>query len=324
VATGINAALAKNGENAATADLDAGGFKVTNAADGVAVDDLATVGQLQDGGLIYATSAGTDTITLTLSPAVTAYVDGQSFTFKAGGSNTGAATLDVNGVGAKAVTDRYINALTGGAITSGGIYTVIYDGTQFQLQTAATGDLDLNGNLITSLGDGVADDDAATFLQVKTVNAGVHVDLGTGEPATSTTLLQFTQATLTINVFEGVGPTASGEPNIWTALDGVPSGVDWIECYMQFRAGDNTSNSAGASVHAKANGSAASMIFTTEIIRATVTGDSTGDQSVVSTSNSVKIPVVSRVFDIGYTDQMAIGTPDTIALDIRLTGYGYN
>lgn len=46
LADGIESCLAKNGENAATADLDAGGYKITNAADGTADTDLATKGQI--------------------------------------------------------------------------------------------------------------------------------------------------------------------------------------------------------------------------------------------------------------------------------------
>jgi len=47
LADGINACLAKNGENAATANLDLGGFKFTNAADGASDSDLASVGQTE-------------------------------------------------------------------------------------------------------------------------------------------------------------------------------------------------------------------------------------------------------------------------------------
>lgn len=47
LADGINACLAKNGENAATANLDLGGFKFTNAADGTSDSDLASVGQTE-------------------------------------------------------------------------------------------------------------------------------------------------------------------------------------------------------------------------------------------------------------------------------------
>src|ERR1051325_2307377 len=47
------------------------------------------------------TSSGTNTITLTYSVAPAAYVQGQRFVFIAGGTNTGATTLNVNSLGAK-------------------------------------------------------------------------------------------------------------------------------------------------------------------------------------------------------------------------------
>ena len=78
------------------------------------------------------TSAGTNTVTLTYSVAPAAYYAGMVFSFIAGGTNTGAVTLNVNSLGAKNV---YLAnaALTGGEILSGKVYQVAYDGTQFQM-----------------------------------------------------------------------------------------------------------------------------------------------------------------------------------------------
>lgn len=82
------------------------------------------------------TSSGTNTIALTASRTMTAYAQGDLYTFKAGGTNTGATTLNVNSLGAK---DVQLNgaALVGGEITSGLMYTVVYDGTQFQLMNVS-------------------------------------------------------------------------------------------------------------------------------------------------------------------------------------------
>lgn len=81
-------------------------------------------------------STGTNTITLAASRTMTAYAQGDLFTFKAGGTNTGATTLNVDSLGAKNVYYQGA-ALTGGEITNGQIVTVVYDGTQFQLINAA-------------------------------------------------------------------------------------------------------------------------------------------------------------------------------------------
>lgn len=76
-----------------------------------------------------ATSAGTDTVTLTTGQTLTAYADGYRLTFIAGGTNTGATTLNVDSVGAKAVVkgDGSATALAAGDITAGMPVDVVYD-----------------------------------------------------------------------------------------------------------------------------------------------------------------------------------------------------
>lgn len=82
------------------------------------------------------TSSGTDTITASLTPAITSYTAGQGFYFKAGGTNTGAATINLNGLGAKAIQKRGA-ALAAGDITANNIVVIVYDGTQFQMVSPA-------------------------------------------------------------------------------------------------------------------------------------------------------------------------------------------
>ena len=82
------------------------------------------------------TSAGSsNAYTLTPGNAITAYSAGQKFTFKADRANTGAATLNVSGLGAKDL-QKYdgagsLAAFAANEIAAGRIYTVIYDGTRF-------------------------------------------------------------------------------------------------------------------------------------------------------------------------------------------------
>lgn len=77
-----------------------------------------------------AVSAGTDTITLTSETVLTAYADGTMLGFIAGGTNTGAATLNVDSVGAKAVVKAGGTALSAGDITAGMAVAVVYDASQ--------------------------------------------------------------------------------------------------------------------------------------------------------------------------------------------------
>ena len=75
-------------------------------------------------------SANAQTLTYSVAPA--AYVAGDTYTFIAGFSNTGATTLNVNSLGAITVQSAG-SALTGGEIYAGRPISVYYDGTNFQL-----------------------------------------------------------------------------------------------------------------------------------------------------------------------------------------------
>jgi hypothetical protein len=90
----------------------------------------------QDGSEIYAAdAAGSDTYAVTLSPAPTAYTTGMVVNFKAQTANTGAATLNVNGLGAVTIKRNNDKDLLTGDIEASQIVTVIYDGTNFQMQS---------------------------------------------------------------------------------------------------------------------------------------------------------------------------------------------
>lgn len=76
--------------------------------------------------------------TLTYSVAPEAYVTGDAYTFIAGYTNTGAVTLNVNGLGARTI--RLGNtAIASGELSRNRVYTVYYDGAYWQLaNTSAT------------------------------------------------------------------------------------------------------------------------------------------------------------------------------------------
>ncbi len=86
------------------------------------------------GALDYAADTGSaDAYEITLDPALTANITGMPISFKAANTNTGASTLNVDGLGAVAIVKNVSTALAAGDIVSGQIVTVIYDGTNFQL-----------------------------------------------------------------------------------------------------------------------------------------------------------------------------------------------
>lgn len=134
IATALSDSLAKDGQTTPTANLPMGGYAHTGVGDATARTQYAKVSQIQDGGYVTLSSvSGTNTITATCAPAITAYAAGQFFTFVSAGANTGAVTLNINSLGAKAVTKEGTTALAAGEIASGAVVCVEYDGTRFQL-----------------------------------------------------------------------------------------------------------------------------------------------------------------------------------------------
>lgn len=82
----------------------------------------------------YAADAGsTDAYAITMSPALTSYVIGQVITFKANTRNTGAATLNVNALGAVTIKKDVDQDLDTGDIKANSMVEVVYDGTNFQM-----------------------------------------------------------------------------------------------------------------------------------------------------------------------------------------------
>jgi len=110
------------------------------------VNDGSTLGgiwvpnriDLQNQSFIAAAAGGTaNALTLTVSPAPSAYATYQRFVFKAAADNTASATINVNSLGAKTIKKRTtsgVSALTGSEIQQDGVYAVVYDGTYMQLE----------------------------------------------------------------------------------------------------------------------------------------------------------------------------------------------
>lgn len=87
----------------------------------------------QSGSKIYATATGTDTYSVTITPAITAYSAGQLFIIKFTNANTGTATLNFNSLGDKQLKKAATQNLVAGDIKAGEIKIVAYDGTYLQI-----------------------------------------------------------------------------------------------------------------------------------------------------------------------------------------------
>ena len=84
---------------------------------------------------IYAEDSGSsDAYAISLVPALGFYKNGLVINFKANTANTGACTLNVDGLGAKSIKKLHDQDPADNDIESGQIITVVYDGTNFQIQ----------------------------------------------------------------------------------------------------------------------------------------------------------------------------------------------
>lgn len=76
------------------------------------------------------------TLALPASPVpqvVLAYKAGLRLVFKANVANTGAVTVNLNGMGGKSIVTQGGTALLAGDIEASGVYEIVYDGTNFQI-----------------------------------------------------------------------------------------------------------------------------------------------------------------------------------------------
>ena len=87
----------------------------------------------QNGTKLSATATGTDTYVATITPAITAYVNTHRFFIRFTNANTGAATLNLNSLGAIPLRKNVNEVLIAGDIPAGSIMVVSYDGTNFQI-----------------------------------------------------------------------------------------------------------------------------------------------------------------------------------------------
>ncbi|NBW12532.1 MAG: hypothetical protein EBR82_31350, partial [Caulobacteraceae bacterium] len=138
-----------DGQTTITANIPFGSNKITGLGAGTAATDAANLSQVQSTVAKLVTVTGTDTITGSMSPQLTAYAAGQLFYFVANAANTGPVTINIDSLGAKAITRDGSTALAAGDINSGEVVVVIYDGTRFQMINAANsfGNTTINGTL---------------------------------------------------------------------------------------------------------------------------------------------------------------------------------
>jgi hypothetical protein len=120
--------------NVLLSSLATGLLKITTAT---GAPSIATATDLSS-PVAAADAGANDTYTATLSPVPASYVDGVHYRFKANTANTGAATINFNGLGAKTikkVAGGVTTDLSDNDIRAGQWVDVVYDGTNMQMQS---------------------------------------------------------------------------------------------------------------------------------------------------------------------------------------------
>lgn len=152
IATALSNSVAKDGQTTMTSNLPMGGNKLTNVAAGSAANQSPIISQIQDGSLLILGSvSGTDTIAAALSPAITSYAAGMHFIFTPANANTGAVTIAINGLAAKAITKGNAAALVANDLLTTIPAVILYDGTRFVLLNPAGTLPAANGSALTNL-----------------------------------------------------------------------------------------------------------------------------------------------------------------------------
>jgi len=142
LATGLSTAITKDGQTTVTANIPLAGFKITGLGAATVGTDAVRYSQIQSNTDKLVTVSGTDTLTGSVTPALTAYAAGNLFSFVVANTNTTAVTINIDGVGSKAITRTGSTPLVAGDMVAGQVALIEYDGTRFQL---------LNGNSFTNL-----------------------------------------------------------------------------------------------------------------------------------------------------------------------------
>lgn len=317
---GLTNCLTRDGQSLPSADLPMGTRKHTGVGDATALTNYAAAGQVVKSSLTTGGTAGgtADALTASLAISPGSYTTGLRLTVEAASSNTGAATININSLGVKAIVQPDGSApLTAGQIQAGYVLDLFYDGTSFLLLNPYSA----TASALDALGTGFIGKASGTYV-VRTLTGTANEisvtngDSTTGNPVfslpsaltfagktvTGGTLTgqliqqpQTTQAsgisvsgggTATINYANGsvVQVTASG--NFTLAFSNFPSSVfSAVLIYATNWGGKTITYPAGLQF---ANGATPPVYTTSGTDWLVLTRDSAGTYSLVLTQQDVK------------------------------------
>jgi hypothetical protein len=137
IAAALTASLTADGQTSPVANLPMGGFKFTGVAPATSNDEFATAGQVQHQSFNVITGAAMAVVnayTGGLPLGITTFTNGMFviLVVPTPGSNTGPATLAINGGAANNIVDGIGGPLSAGALGPGGIALLGWDGTNWR------------------------------------------------------------------------------------------------------------------------------------------------------------------------------------------------
>lgn len=142
LASALTQSLSKDGQTTPTANLTMGNFRLISLAAGTNRTDAINVGQVQDNTpAVLSSIAGTgDAITAATAPAIAAYATSSKFIYTPATTNTLTnPTIAIDGLAAKTITQSNGLGLWSGALVVGTPYELLYDGTNFRIQSGTLG-----------------------------------------------------------------------------------------------------------------------------------------------------------------------------------------
>ena len=184
--------------------------------------------------IILTTGGGTTAYTLTPAPAITAYATGQQYTIKINVTNTGPSTINISGLGAKAITKTGAVALAAGELMIDAIYTITYDGTQFQLAGGAGGGGGgTNSFVTTETPSGTINGSNVTFTLANTPVAGTLQIARDGQALYETNDWTLSGATVTMVSAPVTGSVLRASYQITTGTSGNADTLDTFHAAAQ-------------------------------------------------------------------------------------------
>jgi hypothetical protein len=260
------------------------------------------------------TVTGTNALIGTSVPPYTSYVAGMTLSFIPVNTNSGAVTIDVDGLGAKNIFVGSASALSGNELVSGRIAQIEYDGTRFQLYQSSIADDSITTAKIVDLNVTTAKlaNNAVTTAKITDANV---------------TTAKIADANITAAKLNGAqsGTAPIYGARAWVNFNGIPASGTYgrsgtLVTISMTAHGMTTGQNANLTFSAGTGGTATSGSYVVTVINAnsftitdSVSGTITGSPSVTRNIYIRSSGNVSSITDGGvgnYTVNFTTAMPD--------------